>query len=156
MRIRLDEVHYEMAHRYEVNSGASCFLPGGFSCEECISAYYENEHGYRLMVTRTADRKMSFTSDFPRETGEAYTSLAEAKGSESYKGFAALVRRMNRYRREALAAFADPANARCKVNLEDVFAAMGKISGRGSADGTECTETGRRGKRGKSKKGGVP
>lgn len=117
-----------MAHRYEVNSGPNCFLPGGFSCEESISAYYENEHGYHLMVTRMVDGKMSFTSDFPRETGEAYASLAEAKGSESYKGFVALVKRMNRYRREALAAFADPANARRKVNLEDVFAAMGEIA----------------------------
>lgn len=26
MRIRLDEVHYEIAHRYEVNTG-SCCLP---------------------------------------------------------------------------------------------------------------------------------
>ena len=45
--------------------------------------------------------KMSFTSDFPRPTGEAYTSLEEAKDSESYKGFVALVKRMNKYRREA-------------------------------------------------------
>ena len=120
-RIRLDEVHYEIAHRYEVNSGSCCILPSGFSYEESICAYYENEHGYRLMITRAANGEMLFTSDFPRETGESYTSLQEAKGSESYKGFAALVRRMNKYRSEALAAFANPSNARGKVDLADIF-----------------------------------
>ena len=75
MRIRLDEVHYEMTYRYEVNSGACCLLPSGLSFDESINAYYENEHGYRLMVARTMDGKMSFTSDFPRPAGEFYTSL---------------------------------------------------------------------------------
>ena len=122
VRIRLDEVHYELTHRYEVNSGSCCLFPSGFSFEERISAYYENEHGYWLMVTRTMDGKMSFTSDFPRDTGEAYTSLEEARGSESYRGFVALVRRMNKYRREAMSAFADPSKAKRKVDLEEVFA----------------------------------
>ena len=126
MRIRLDEVHYEMAYRYEVNSGACCFLPGGLSFDESISAYYENEHGYHLMVTRTMEGKMSFVSDFPRETGESYTSIDDAKGSESYKGFVALIRRMNKYRREALAAFANPSKARRKVDLSEVLARIGE------------------------------
>ena len=127
MRIRLDEVHYEMAYRYEVNSGAHCLLPGGLSFDESINAYYENEHGYRLMVTRTMDGKMTFTSDFPRGTGEFYTSLDEAKDSESYKGFIALVRRMNKYKREAMAAFANPSKAKRKVDLADIFAKIGEI-----------------------------
>ena len=125
MRIRLDEVHYEIAHRYEVNTGSCCLFSSGFSFDESISAYYENDvHGYRLMVTRTMDGKMSFTSDFPRETGEAYTSLGEAKDSESYKGFVALVRRMNKYRREALAAFANPSKAKRKRDIDEVFATI--------------------------------
>ena len=124
-RIRLDEIHYEIAHRYEMNSGSCCILPSGFSYEESICAYYENEHGYRLMITRTANGEMSFMSDFPREAGESYTSLQEAKGSESYKGFVALVRRMNKYRREALAAFANPSKARGKGDLADVFKCIG-------------------------------
>ena len=125
MRIRLDEVHYEIAHRYEVNTGSCCLSPSGFSFDESISAYYENDiHGYRLMVTRTMDGKMSFTSDFPRETGEAYTSLEEAKGSESYKGFVALVRRMNKYRREAHAAFGNPSKAKRKRDIAEVFATI--------------------------------
>ena len=70
MRIRLDEVHYEIVHRYEVNTGSCCLFPSGFSFDESINAYYENKHGYRLMVTRTMDGKMSFTSDFPRPIGE--------------------------------------------------------------------------------------
>jgi hypothetical protein len=127
MRIRLDEVHYEMTYRYEVNSGACCLLPSGLSFDESINAYYENEHGYRLMVTRTMDGKMSFTSDFPRPVGESYTSLDEAKDSESYKGFVALVRRMNKYKREAMAAFANPSNAKRKVDLAEVFAKIGEI-----------------------------
>ena len=128
MRIRLDEVHYEIAHRYEVNTGSCCLFPSGFSFDESISAYYENDvHGYRLMVTRTMDGKMSFTSDFSRETREAYTSLEEAKDSESYKGFVALVRRMNKYRREALAAFANPSKAKRKVDFAEVFAKFGEI-----------------------------
>ena len=125
MRIRLDEVHYEIAHRYEVNTGSCCLFPSGFSFDESISAYYENDvHGYHLMVTRTMDGKMSFTSDFPRGTGEAYTSLGEAKDSESYKGFVALVRRMNKYRREALAAFANPSKAKRKRDIAEVFATI--------------------------------
>ena len=125
MRIRLDEVHYEIAHRYEVNTGSCCLFSSGFSFDENISAYYENDvHGYRLMVTRTMDGKMSFTSDFPRETGEAYTSLEEAKDSESYKGFVALVRRMNKYRREALSAFANPSKAKRKRDITEVFATI--------------------------------
>ena len=124
-RIRLDEVHYEIAHRYEVNSGSCCILPSGFSYEESICAYYENEHGYRLMITRTANGEMSFSSDFPREVGESYTSLQEAKGSESYKGFVALVRRMNKYKREALGAFSNPSKARRKVDIADVFKSIG-------------------------------
>lgn len=125
MRIRLDEVHYEIAHRYEVNTGSCCLFPSGFSFDESISAYYENDvHGYRLMVTRTMDGKMSFTSDFSRETSEAYTSLEEAKDSESYKGFVALVRRMNKYRREALAAFANPSKAKRKRDITEVFATI--------------------------------
>ena len=125
MRIRLDEVHYEIAHRYEVNTGSCCLFPSGFSFDESISAYYENDvHGYRLMVTRTMDGKMSFTSDLSRETSEAYTSLEEAKGSESYKGFVALVRRMNKYRREALAAFANPSKAKRKRDIAEVFATI--------------------------------
>ena len=125
MRIRLDEVHYEIAHRYEVNTGSCCLFSSGFSFDESICAYYENDmHGYRLMVTRTMDGKMSFTSDFPRETGEAYTSLEEAKGSESYKGFVALVRRMSKYRREALAAFANPYKAKRKRDIAEVFATL--------------------------------
>ena len=127
MRIRLDEVHYEMTYRYEVNSGACCLLPSGLSFDESINAYYENEHGYRLMVTRTMDGKMSFTSDFPRPVGESYTSLDEAKDSESYKGFVALVRRMNKYKREAMAAFANPSNAKRKVDFAEVFAKIGEI-----------------------------
>ena len=124
MRIRPDEVHYEIALRYEVNTGAMCILPSGLSFDESIGAYYENVHGYHLMVMRTMDGKMSFTSDFPREIGEACTSLEEAKDSESYKGFAALVRRMNKYRREALAAFANPSKAKRKKGLAEVFATI--------------------------------
>ena len=127
MRIRLVEVHYEMTYRYEVNSGACCLLPSGLSFDESINAYYENEHGYRLMVTRTMDGKMSLTSNFPRPAGESYTSLDEAKDSESYKGFVALVRRMNKYRLEALAAFANPSKAKRKVDLAEVFAKIGEI-----------------------------
>jgi hypothetical protein len=122
-RIRLDEVHYELVHRYEVNAGSCCLMPSGFSCDETISAYYENIHGYHLVVSRTMDGKLAFMSDFPRETGESYSSLEEAKGSESFKGFAALVRRMNKYRREALAAFADPSSAR---RTEDFFEVLEK------------------------------
>ena len=129
MRIRLDEVHYEIVHRYEVNTGSCCLFPSGFSFDESINAYYENKHGYRLMVTRTMDGKMSFTSDFPRPTGEAYTSLEEAKDSESYKGFVALVKRMNKYRREARTAFADPAKAKKAKSLADVFEAIGEVLG---------------------------
>ena len=125
-RIRLDEVHYEMAHRYEVNRGSCCIFPSGFSSEESICAYYENEHGYRLMVTRMASGEMSFTSDYPRGIGESYTSLEEAKGSESYKGFVALVRRMNKYRREALAAFANSSKARRKVDMAEIFKGIGE------------------------------
>ena len=132
-RIRLDEVHYEMAHRYEVNSGSCCILPSGFSYEESICAYYENEHGYRLMVTRAASGEMSFTSDYPRGIGESYTSLEEAKGSESYKGFVALVRRMNKYRREALAAFSNPSNSRRKVDMADVFKSIGEVLNKSAA-----------------------
>ena len=125
MRIRLDEVHYEIAHRYEVNTGSCCLFPSGFSFDERISAYYESDvHGYRLMVTRTIDGKMSFTSDFPHGIGEAYNSLGESKGSESHKGFAALVRRMNKYRREALAAFANPSKAKRKRDIAEVFATI--------------------------------
>ena len=124
MRIRLDEVHYALTHRYEVNSGACCIFPSGFSFEESISAYYENEHGYHLMVTRTMDGKMSFTSDFPSPLGEFYTALKDAKGSESYKGFVALVRRMNKYRREAIAAFENPSKAKRKMDLAEVFATI--------------------------------
>ena len=122
MRIRLDEVHYELTHRYEVNSGACCIFPSGLSFDESISAYYENDiHGYHLMITRTMDGKMSFTSDFPRPSGEFYTALKDAKGSESYKGYVALVRRMNKYRHEAISAFANPSKAKHKVDLADVF-----------------------------------
>lgn len=131
MRIRLDEVHYEIVHRYEVNSGSCCVFPSGFSFEENISAYYENVHGYRLRVTRTMDGAMSFTSDFPRETGEAYTTLEAAKESESYKGFVALVRRMNTYRREALAAFADTSKAKRAKSLADLFEAIGNANAEG-------------------------
>ena len=124
MRIRLDEVHYALTHRYEVNSGVCCIFPSGFSFEERISVYYENEHGYHLMITRTMDGKMSFTSDFPRPSGEFYTALKDAKGSESYKGYVALVRRMNKYRREAISAFANPSKAKRKVDLADVFSTI--------------------------------
>lgn len=120
-RIRLDEVHYEFVHRYEVNTGSCCLFPSGFSCEETICAYYENIHGYRLSVSRTMDGKMSFISDFPRETGESYSSLEDAKNSESYKGFVALVRRMNKYRREALAAFANPSAAKRTADVFEVL-----------------------------------
>jgi hypothetical protein len=120
-RIRLDEVHYEFVHRYEVNTGSFCLFPSGFSCEETICAYYENIHGYRLSVSRSMDGKMSFMSDFPRETGESYSSLEEAKNSESFKGFVALVRRMNKYRREALAAFANPASAKRTADVFEVL-----------------------------------
>lgn len=48
MRIRLDEVHYEMTYRYEVNSGTCCLLPSGLSFDESISAYYENVRSYLL------------------------------------------------------------------------------------------------------------
>ena len=132
-RIRLDEVHYEIAHRYEVNRGSCCLFPSGFSSEESICAYYENEHGYRLMVTRAASGEMSFTSDYPRGIGESYTSLEEAKGSESYKGFVALVRRMNKYRREALAAFSNPSKARRKVDIADVFKSIGEVLNKSAA-----------------------
>ena len=156
MRIRLDAVHYEMAHRYEVNSGGCCFLPGGFSCDESISAYYENDmHGYHLMITRTIDGKMSFTSDFPRETGEAYTSLKEAMGSESYKGFVALLKRMNKYRKDALVAFSDPSKARRKVELEDVFAAIGKVADKINGGDKEGEKRDNSKIRGKARKGGV-
>lgn len=122
-RIRLDEVHYELVHRYEVNTGSCCLFPSGFSCEETICAYYENIHGYRLSVSRAIDGKMSFLSDFPRETGESYSSLEEAKNSESFKGFVALVRRMNKYRREALAAFANPSSAKRTADVFEVLEA---------------------------------
>lgn len=134
MRIRLDEVHYEMTHRYEVNSGPMKILPDGYGFEESISAYYENIHGYRLAITRGIDGKMTFTSDFPRGVGESYTSLAEAKDSESYRGFAALVRRMNKCRREALAAFADPAKAKRKIDFFAAFEAALRSIGK---EGTE-------------------
>ena len=135
-RIRLDEVHYEITHRYEVNRGAMCIQPDGYSFEESISAYYENLHGYRLTVTRGIDGKMAFMSDFPRGEGESYASLAEAKGSESYRGFASLVRRMNQYRREALAAFANPAGAKRKVDFFDAFErALRGIGTEGAAGG---------------------
>jgi len=124
-RIHLDEVHYEIAHRYEVNRGSCCLFPSGFSGEESICAYYENEHGYRLMVTRMASGEMSFTSDYPRGIGESHSSLEEAKGSESYKGFVALVRRMNKYKREALAAFSNPSKARRKVDMADILKSIG-------------------------------
>lgn len=73
--------------------------------------------------------KMSFTSDFPHPTGEAYTSLEEAKDSESYKGFVALVKRMNKYRREARTAFADSAKAKKAKSLADVFETIGEVLG---------------------------
>jgi hypothetical protein len=46
MRIRLDEVHCEIAHRYEVNTGSCCLFLSGFSFDESMSAYYENDHRY--------------------------------------------------------------------------------------------------------------
>ena len=48
MRIRLDEVHYEIAHRYEVNTGSCCLFPIVFTFDESISAYYENVRSYLL------------------------------------------------------------------------------------------------------------
>ena len=50
-----------------------------------------------------------------------------SKNIESYKGFVALVRRMNKYKREAMAAFANPSNAKRKVDLAEVFAKIGEI-----------------------------
>ena len=73
--------------------------------------------------------KMSFTIDFPRPTGEAYTSLEEAKDSERYKCFVALVKRMNKYRREARTAFADPAKANIAQSLAAVFEPIGEVLG---------------------------
>ena len=80
------------------------------------------------MVTRTMDGKMSFTSDFPRPTGESYTALKEATGSESYKGFVALVRRMNKYKREAMSAFANPSKAKRKIDLAEIFSKIEETS----------------------------
>ena len=123
MRIRLDEVHYEIAHRYEVNTGPMCIFPSGFSFDESISAYYENVHGYRLMVTRTMDGKMSFTSDFPRGTSEAYTSLGEAKDSESYKGCGARAAHEQVSARGS-SAFVNPSKAKRQRDVAEVFATI--------------------------------
>ena len=38
-----------------------------------------------------------------------------------------MVRRMNKYRREALAAFANPSEARHKVDMADVFKKIGDV-----------------------------
>ena len=130
MRIFLDEVHYEMTQKYEVNTGRCNLFPGGMSFEESIGAYYESgEHGYRLMVTRDMKGNMGFTSfRSPWKDDEFFQSLKEVVGSESYKGFAALVRRMNRYRKEAVKAFKDPSKVKEKVDLVDVLSAIGDIS----------------------------
>ena len=53
-----------------------------------------------------------------------FVSAEEAKDSESYKGFVALVRRMNKYRHEALAAFANPSKAKRKRDIAEVFATL--------------------------------
>ena len=130
MRIFLDEVHYEMTQKYEVNTGRNSVLfPDGISFEERISAYYEcGDHGYRLMVTRDMKGNMCFTSfRSPCMDDELFHSLKEAVGSESYKGFAALLRRMNRYRKEAVQAFKDPSKAKEKVDLAEVLASIGDI-----------------------------
>lgn len=122
-RIRLEDVHYELTQRYEVTTGESSFLmPDGLSCEESITAYYEiGIHGYHLMIVRTPDGKMTFTSDFPRGGAGPYSSLKEAEGTESYRGFVALARRMNKYRREALTAFANPLQAKRKRDVSELF-----------------------------------
>ena len=129
MRIFLDEVHYEMTQKYEVNTGRCNLFPGGLSFEESISAYFEGDkHGYRLMVTRDMKGNLCFTTFLsPWEDNEVFQSLKDAIGSESYKGFVALLRRMNRYRKEALQAFKDPTKAKVKVDLADVLASIGDI-----------------------------
>ncbi len=48
MRIRLDEGHYEIAHRCEVNTGSCCLFPSVFIFDESIIAYYENVCSYLL------------------------------------------------------------------------------------------------------------
>ena len=129
MRIFLDEVHYEMTQKYEVNTGRCNLFPGGLSFEESISAYFEGDkHGYRLMVTRDMKGNLCFTTFLsPWKDNEVFQSLKDAIGSESYKGFVALLRRMNRYRKEAVQAFKDPTKAKVKVDLADVLASIGDI-----------------------------
>ena len=129
MRIFLDEVHYEMTQKYEVNTGRCNLFPDGLSFEESISAYFEGDkHGYRLMVTRDMKGNMCFTSfRSPWKDDEVFQSLKDAVGSESYKGFVALLRRMNRYRKEAVQAFKDPSKAKEEVDLADVLASIGDI-----------------------------
>ena len=140
MRIILDEVHYEMTQKYEVNTGRYNLFPGGFCFEESICAYYESgDHGYRLMVTRDMKGNMCFTSfRSPWKDDEVFQSLKDAVGSESYKGFAALLRRMNRYRKEAVQAFMDPSKAKEKVDLADVLASIGDIGRELSENETTC------------------
>lgn len=134
MRIFLDEVHYEMTQKYEVNTGRNSVLfPDGISFEERISAYYEcDEHGYWLMVTRDQKGNVCFTSSrSPWKDDEFFHSLKDAVGSESYKGFAALLRRMNRFHKEAVQAFKDPSKAKVKVDLMDLLADFdARVSGR--------------------------
>ena len=133
MRIFLDEVHYEMTQKYEVNTGRCNLFPDGLSFEESISAYFEGDkHGYRLMVTRDMKGNLCFTTFLsPWKDNEVFQSLKDAVGSESYKGFVALLRRMNRYRKEAVQAFKDPSKAKVKVDLADLLADFdARVSGR--------------------------
>ena len=140
MRIFLDEVHYEMTQKYEVNTGRYNLFPSGLSFEESVSAYFEGDkHGYRLMVTRDMKGNLCFTTFLsPWKDNEVFQSLKDAVGSESYKGFAALLRRMNRYRKEAVQAFKDPSKAKEKVDLADVLASIGDIGRELSENETTC------------------
>ena len=122
-----------MTQKYEVNTGRCNLFPGGLSFEESISAYFEGDkHGYRLMVTRDMKGNTCFTTFLsPWKDNEVFQSLKDAIGSESYKGFVALLRRMNRYRKEALQAFKDPSKAKEKVDLMDLLADFdARVSGR--------------------------
>ena len=66
---------------------------------------------------------------FGKINGPAVFMSNKLAHGESYKGFVALVKRMNKYRREARTAFADPAKAKKAKSLADVFEAIGEVLG---------------------------